>query len=232
MEDLMMKQTLKKFQDRVLNYRKSSLSAAGVLGLMPAAAVYHLIDYLGLNGGVLQGNLTVLFLGLPIFFTLWLFRTHDVQRQIDKTQGQIDKTQENTNNSSFFECARMLTTEDSLSKKVALEQLVYLKNETKFDKKRIDCLTRNINLRDKNLRNTRLTNLHFFKVILIKTDLTNANLEQVDLRNTDLRDAILERAILTGAKLKGATYNSKTNFQGTYLESREARDKAGMECVS
>ena len=174
-------------QDCALKYRKSFLVVAGILGVIPATATYYLIGCLGLNEGTLRSNLTILALGLPIFFTLWLFRTHDVQRQIDKTQGQIDITQEQINitqeqvdkaqkqiditqesihNNFFFECVRMLVTKESFPMKMALEQLSYLKRETKFDKKRIDYLTQNISLEGKNFKGARLNDL----------DLSNANL--------------------------------------------------------
>ena len=210
----------KTFRERILKHRECALIFFGVVGIVLALIIYSLTWLIGLgndNGNkVLQSSLTILALGLPIFFTLWLFRTHDVQQQIDKTQ-------ENTNNSSFFECARMLIAEDSLSKKTALEQLAYLKNETELDEKRIDHLTQHIDLSGKNLTDARLHNLDLSNTKLIQTDLTDANLEQVDLRGADLSEAILEKAIL-----KGAIYNSKTIFKNTHFGNREARDKTRM----
>ena len=196
-------------QDCILKYRKSSLVVAGLLGLGLAILIYYLTGYLKPKNQILQSSLTILALGLPTFFILWLFRTHDVQRQIDKTQGQIDIpqeqvhkaqeqiditqeqvhkaqeqidiTQEGINNSSFLECARMLTTDVSSSTQtakhqyvVALEQLAYLRNKTEFDKERIDYLTQNINLRGQNLTGARLNNLDLSKANLHDTILNDA----------------------------------------------------------
>ena len=230
-----MKQALKNFQDCILKYRKSSLVAAGILGLMLAMAIYCLTSYLSLKPEILQSSLTILFLGIPTLFIIWLFRTHDVQRQIDKTQESI-------NNSSFFECARMLTTESDLSRKmafeqiayiknktefninrigdslstesakhqyvVALEQLAYLRRETGFDKKRIDLLTKNLVLKDKNLKFTQLSGIN----------LSGANLEKAYLTG-----ACLEIAKLSGANLQGVDFVS-ANLRNADLEYSDIRD--------
>ena len=178
-----------------IKYRTILLVAAGFLGVYLAPHIYYVTDNLGLKNDILQNSLTILTLGLPTFFTLWLFRTHDVQRQIDKTQ-------ENTNNSSFFECARMLTTKDPLSIKIALEQLAYLRNETEFDKKRIDHLTQNLNLSELELGGARLNNLDFSKAIFDATILNFAK-----LKGTKLNETICD-AISLGA----AVYSQTTKF--------------------
>ena len=246
----------KTFHAWILENRERALLFASLAGIVLAFIIYGLTCLIGLgndNGNkILQSSLTILALGLPTFFILWLFRTFDVQRQIDKTQGQINKTQEqinkaqeqiamtqkSINNSSFFECARILIADDYSSPNtepttdryaVALEQLAYLRRETRFDEERIDYLTRRLSLRKRDFCSAQLSGLDLFDAKLALTDLTNANLEQVDLRSADLRDTILERAILTGTNLKGAIYNDKTNFQGTPLENKEARDEAGMK---
>ena len=164
----------------LLEHREPSLILAGVLGIGFAFAIYCGTELFELgNNSNLQSGLTLLALGLPTFFILWMFRTYDVQRQLDKTQ-------ENINNSTFFECARMLMGESSqrsLHQRIALEQLAYLKNKTSFDREKIDMLTRNLNLDNSDLRNAYLENLDF-----CGTDLSGAN--------------------LVGAKLKGAKYNN------------------------
>ena len=164
----------------LLEHREPSLILAGVLGIGSAFAIYcWTVSSYGPGNEILQSSLTVLALGLPTFFILWIFRTYDVQRQLDKTQ-------ENINNSTFFECTHMLMDESpkgSLRPRIALEQLAYLKNKTNFDSEKIDMLTRNLNLRN--------------------SDLINAYLENLDFCDTDL-----SQTSLTGANLKGAKYNN------------------------
>ena len=210
-----------------VNHRRCSLVGAGILGIGLAFFIYpdYIYDLINsyssinniLHNGILHNSITILFLGLPIFYTLWKFRTHDIQKQIAKTE-------ENTNNSTFFECARMLTEEksaegksiqqDSLSKKTALEQLAYLKKETGFDKNRIGSLTRGLYLKGKNFNFARfsgldlsIANLNEAKLAhaeLTGTKLTVANLSGADLSGTDLTEAKLNGADLTGAKLNKA----------------------------
>ena len=84
----------------ILQYRTYSLGWASLIGIIFAFVVYWI--FCALKNYVLHGSLTILALGLPAFFVLWLFRTNDVRRQIDKTE-------ENTNNSTLFECVKILT---------------------------------------------------------------------------------------------------------------------------
>ena len=86
----------------ILENRIRSLVLAGLIGMLLAYSMHKFFPYIhDTSNPVLHSSLTILALGLLTFFVLWLFRTEDVQRQIDKTE-------ENTNNSTFFECARML----------------------------------------------------------------------------------------------------------------------------
>ena len=187
-------------------YRKTFLVLAGISGGVLAYGMYKFFPYTSnTDNPFLHSSLTILFLGLPTFFILWLFRTHDVKKQIDKTE-------ENTNDSTFFECARMLIEatqqrgeqleKKSLLTKIALEQLAYLKRETGFNKERIDLLTQGLNLRD------------------------------LDLRYTDLRGLNLSRSNVTDTRFNNASYNADTKFDGTVLDSRNARDGAGMRDIS
>ena len=114
-----------------------SLVLAGLIGIALVYAVYPSFEGLKEDNPTLRSSLAILVLGLPTFFTLWLLRTHDVQRQINKTKESI-------NNSTLFESVKMLTEkypegytkENSLSAKIALEQLAYLRREPGFDKER------------------------------------------------------------------------------------------------
>ena len=238
----------------ILKNRTYSLFRAGLIGIVLAISMYW--GFFLLENTVLRGSLTILALGLPTFFILWLFRTEDVQRQIDKTE-------ENTNNSTFFECARMLiestqqeeeVKEKSLSAKIALEQLAYLRKETGFDEKKIDTLTKRCDLEKKNLNNALLSGLDLSgaklnNAQLISTDLSNTDLFCSDLINTYLSYAKLNNTNLKYAKLnnanlkstnlsdvvyndetewQGATYDDKTNFGDTKFKDKRARDDAGM----
>ena len=235
------------FIDFILKYRKWSLLGAGFLGLVLATNVLILINSSGSDSctalyeivtfikghQVLVSSITILALGLPTFFTLWLFRTHD--------------TQENINNSTFFECARLLATkdspegsdkypiEDSLPKEIALEQLAYLKRETSFDKKKIDLLTRNLFLIKKEfsyvqLSGIDLSGVNLQQAILVRADLTRAglrladlsrtNLSRANLSNADLSRANLSNADLTGADLSGAIFNRLESSVG-YLRDAD-----------
>ena len=191
-----------------VNHRRCSLLRAGILGVLSAFFIYYF--FFGLKHDILRSSITILFLGLPTFYVLWRFRTHDVQEQIAKTE-------ENTNNSTFFECARMLAEEkppehDSLSKKTALEQLAYLKRETCFDKNRIDSLTRGLHLSGEIFEFARFNGLdlsmaNLNKAKLAHADLTGANLTGAKLSNVDLTGANLTGAILNGATLLNVTLN-------------------------
>ena len=233
-----------------VNHRRCSLLRAGILGAGLACIAYCLTSISGLCNDILQSSITILALGLPTFYVLWKFRTHDVQRQIDKVQEQIAKTEENTNNSTFFECARILTEEksaegkstqhDSLSKKTALEQLAYIR-KTGFDEKRIDSLTKGLNLRDKifylarfngldlsianlygakligaNLRGAELNRANLTRAKLIGADLTGANLTNAELTGADLTGAKLNDADLANAELNGADL-TKADLRGADL---------------
>ena len=87
--------------DYKLYIRIILLIFGGILGLVLA---FFTIKYLpnmlsSLNhlDSKLVSSLVILALGLPTFFILWWFRTKDVKTQIEKSQKQIEKTQENIN---------------------------------------------------------------------------------------------------------------------------------------
>ena len=215
----------------ILKYRKTFLVLAGILGMGLACGVYQFfLDALENNNDILHSSLTILALGLPTFFILWLFRTWDVQRQIDKTE-------ENTNNSTFFECARMLMEGKDLQKRVALERLAYLRRETGFNNKSIDILIqgtgakklsyadlRGLDLSGYNLSSSSLDNADLRDTILVDANLVGADLSGADLSGANLYGADLGSANLKDIKLSSATkYNDKTK-----IANKEIFDKAGM----
>lgn len=238
----------------ITKYRKSSLLAAGLFGVGLAFVLFPLlIDTVSFIGDqfvsssqgyktTLRAHVTLLLLGLPIFFVLWLFRTYDVQRQIDKSQESI-------HNSSFFECARMLTDENDLAKKIALEQLAYLKEKSAFDEERIDFLTQGISLIGKDstkvvFRHARLKGLNLSKASMCGISLTMADLREVNLSGADLSRADLSGADLRGARLEGtiwqdglgaAFYDTDTKFPNDFYPDTAGlvlRNKQELEVFS
>ena len=232
-----------------VKYRKSFLFLAASLGLglffcmyyPPEVITYYLPEWSNFFKNfwedkrlepLTRNSLSLLVLGLPTFFLLWIFRTYDVRQQLEKTQKNIDKTeksikktQESIDNSTFFECASLLANEEKeVSKKIALEQLIYLGQKNPSYKERIDSLTQGlplekanlsfaeldyINLSNANLRNAILTEVKLIKANLIDakligTDLTDANLSGADLINANLSGADLINANLTGTDLTDA----------------------------
>ena len=209
-------------KDLILKYRIISLAGAGFLGYKFAGEACDIVPFCipGGNNNVLESSITILALSIPTLFILWLFRTHD--------------TQENINNSTFFECARLLATEDSpgedekdriensLPKKIALEQLAYLKRETGFDKKRIDLLTNNLSLNNKEFSCAQLCDINLSAAKLIKTSFNGADLSNADLSNADLSNAELIYANLKGADLVSA-YLQKACLMHANLEGADLR---------
>ena len=222
----------------MLKHRIIVLALTSISGIGLAHCIYNFFSgERDLNNPVLHSSLTILALGLPTFFILWLFRTRDVQ--------------ENINNSTSFECARMLAekyVEGNIAvispQKIALEQLAYLKRKTSFDKEKIDILTKGLRLRGIYLDHARLSGLNLSRSKLESAKLNNADLSgvnlagaylgEVDLRGANLRGADLRGADLTNfidddkTKWKGAFYSYTTKFNGTRLESEANCKKEDM----
>ncbi len=225
----------KNYKPWILENRTYSLGWAVLIGMILALVVYWV--FFLLKNDILRSSLTILALGLPTFFTLWLFRTYDVDRQIDKTE-------ENTNNSTFFECVKMLTEkyseeyteENSLSTKIALEQLAYLRRETGFEKKRIDLITQGLDLNRIYLEDAHLSGLDLSRASLRQAHLEGANLSGTNLSGTNLYHSYLQGTNLSNFidnvkdknKWRFASFWNGTKFDGTWLESTEMRDAAGM----
>ena len=217
------KQLDKRFIDWFLDNRKCSLLGAGILGLVFAFATYYVATCFCLTNDILKSSITILALGLPTFFILWMFRTHDVQEQLKKAEEQLKKTEESTNNNTFFECARLLAAEPPLSKKIALIQLAYLRRETSFDKEKIDSTTKNISLNGQDLSFAQLRGINLSGALLI-----NTSFREADLRGVNFRKA----KELNVNKFYKAKYDDETDFTGTSLDGKDVpRDKAGMEYI-
>ena len=189
------------------------------------------------QGRWLDSSLTTIFLALPTLFVLWLFRTNDTREQIEKTNEQIENTQNNTLTSILTHAMDMITSDDLRRRSTGLIQLGLFKKQTDKYNAQIDSATRNIDLTPHKSAGVPLSNnikiLHKYKKALLKkaalkgmdlsgAKLSGANLQfadliGTDLTNVDLVDADLTDADLTDADLKGATfddakYNDKTIF--------------------
>ena len=224
----------------ILKYRKSTLIVAAAIGYVFANYACDIVSFCTPEKPVLESSITILALGLPTFFILWLFRTHD--------------TQENINNSTFFECARLLATkdstenqtkdsnenqtkdsnenraegpdknqiEDSLPQKIVLTQLAYLRRETSFDKKKIEGLTKNIFLDKKVLISAQLSGIYLSCARLRKAFLGDADLKGADLSNANLEGANLTIANLSNADLRFAELGN-ANLKGANLKGADLR---------
>ena len=210
--------------DYFVNHRIKSLFLAAGLGLVLFICMYYLLGWSDFLknlwedeklADLTRNSLSLLFLGLPTFFILWVFRTHDVRKQID--------------NNTFFECVRLLASKEEkvISTKVALEQLMYLRRKNPSYKRRIDSLTRGIPLEKANLYFAQLYDINLFLADLTGTYLTHANLSGAnltgaDLTDTNLCDTILADAKLYGTNLKKALYCATAIFEGArYDETTE-----------
>ena len=140
--------------------------------------------------------------GLPAAFCLWLFRTKDRKDQIEKAEGQIQKTQENIQASLLANSLTLLASDSPKARKVGLVQLLQLRNKEKVYKDQIDIATPGTGLKGAYLQNADLRN----------AQLQNANLEYVNLQRADLRGANLKGANVLEAKFEGAQYNAQTIF--------------------
>ena len=199
----------KLLRDFSVEYRIIYLFLAAVLGLLLFGYTYYYLSTCTFSlckkfGDLTHNSLSLLVLGLPTFFVLWVFRTHDVQRQID--------------NNTFFECTHLLASnEKKVSKKIALEQLVYLKQKNSIYQKRIDSLTRGISLEEATLNFAQLYDINLSGAILINayligTNLRSANLTYAYLNGADLNYAYLHNANLTEAKLYGANLEKAEHY--------------------
>ena len=112
-----------------LKQRKTGLIITAVLGLILACLIYCFACSLNFDERIIA-SLTMLFLGLPTFFLLWVFRTND--------------TKENIHNNAFFGALGLLGNQET--KREAIIQLMYLRNKLGVFKEQIDKTTSGINL--------------------------------------------------------------------------------------
>jgi len=212
---------------------------ATMLGVLLAKyGRFILLDFFGVKynlGNKLEDSLYFfLFLaGLPVFLTLWTFRTYD------------NKLRE------FFEAVRLLG--DEKNKRIGIMLLMYLKRTKKVFIKEIDAITSNsfftkVNLSNLDLRKANFSKSDLREVFLIGTnlegavlkeiilfgahlvgtnlkgaDLTEANLVKAHLKGADLTEANLVKAHLKGANLTGANM-VKANLSDVDLRDIDLKD--------
>ena len=221
-------------QETYLENRKSSLLLFAFLGLVLFFIVYFIMKFLFSNNvnelSTLQTYFLILILGLPTFFMLWLFRTHDALESI--------------NNSSLFFALQHLSEEKNVARKTAgLVQLMYLKNVKKVYKDQIKFATpgihlpgarlRGINLSGADLEEVNLSEARLQTANLSKTYLQKANLSEARLQTANLSEAWLWEADLTGADLTETdlteTDLTKADLRGTKLRESKNLEKAILE---
>ena len=140
-------------------------------------------------GEVIYPHMRGLFLGLPVFYLLWYFRTYDTDRNI--------------NNSSFFGALGLL--KDQETKRQAIIQLMHLKNVKKVFKEEIDKSTHGLDLRKvdlseiDDLQGINLRGANLEEAILMSSNLKMANLQSTKLKQTNFMMAKLQGADLTNS---------------------------------
>ena len=155
-------------------------------------------------------QLFILIAGLPVFLTLWAFRTYD------------------KNNQLLFGAIGLLG-DDSTKRQALALSLAFLRNKKKVFIDEIDQITQGADLTSYTMDST---GKKMKKIILSDLDLQGMNfkyanfnhtvLKRVDLQNADLIGADLQNADLTKASLQGANIK-ETEFSGAFLYSTDLR---------
>ena len=204
----------------IYKWRKSCLLAAALIG---SASFYFFLRcwpelalHVGLDGNSDNGNsnsrirtsLSLLFLGLPMAYFLWLFRTHD--------------TLENINRPAFFDASKLLASKDTKEKEFGIRQLAHLRNEVGAHKDEIDALTKRLVL-----NNVMLTGINLKGFKLQGANLQGANLHGANLRGANLQEADLRGTNLQEADLRGAKYDDQTQFPEGFNPRKAGMIKEG-----
>ena len=196
----------------IYKWRKSCLFLSALIG---SASFYfflsywpELAPYIGLEGNSdsrIRASLALLFLGLPLGYLLWLFRTHD--------------TLENIHRPTFRDALQLLGSTDSEERKrgFGIRLLSYLRNEVKAHVREIDALTKKLSLNCTELRGINLKNFQLQEANLENAKLQEANLQHAKLQNAKLQHAKLQEANLQHAKLQEANLQH-AELQGAKLQ--------------
>ena len=145
----------------------------------------------------IEKNFTLLILGLPTFFLLWIFRTLD--------------TKESLNSNSFFGALNLIAG-DKNQKRYGLITLIDLKKKNVY-KDKINSI----------LQNMDVVGANFSKLNLSNSDLSGVNFQESDLRGSKLQEADLQRANLVYADLQEANLQD-ADLQGVNLDYANLQD--------
>ena len=142
-------------------------------------------------------HLSLAIIALPISIALWCFRTYDNKM------------------SSFLQASSHLGGGNS-EKRMAIIQLMLLKNKEQVFTQEIDRLTQGISLEGEEKRGA-IKRLNLSNLDLREINFSNSNLNHVDLSGSELQNANFSNAILIHSIVLGA------NLQGVDLSRAELK---------
>ncbi len=142
-------------------------------------------------------HIRTILLAIPAATLLWLFRTHDVEEQITKSQDSI-------NLNILFKGIDGVNSQNEQEIRSGFTLLVKLRSDG-YLKSEIDTVTRNI----------RFTGTSFIGVKFDGLDLTNAKFENKNYSNIDFRDCTFN-----GTNLSSATFDRATFYNVEMLSSQ------------
>ena len=149
----------------------------------------------------IEKNFTLLILGLPTFFLLWIFRTLD--------------TKENLNSNSFFGALDLIAGNEN-QKRYGLITLIDLKKKNVY-KDKINSILQNMDVVGANFSKLNLSNADLSGVNFQKSNLRGAKLQEADLQGANLQGSGLQGADLQGANLKEVSLD-RTYLRGAKLQ--------------
>ena len=223
-----------------------SLMAGGIAIIVLVPVITSLINWIAELSGVgktlfmnsgngesantFQVYLSLLIGSLPMVTVLWLFRTHDIRQQIERTK----KIEESANSSKRSICADILSTglrlisSDSVSERgIGLAQLALVRRESSEFSNQIDAVTQDLMLYQEahseskeaviKLRGAKLKGVKLRGSIMKRADFEGADLEESDLEGAHFGDANLQGVNLKRANLK------ETNLEGACLKEASLR---------
>ena len=199
----------------IIEHRKTSLLLFGLCGLGLAILAYCYLPCVLLSTEYrLKTSLVMLILALPTVFLIWVFRTHDIQEQIQEAR----KSNQFNN---FANALKLFVEKENIeANSIGLKLLMEIKHQELYGRQidyggQIDLATRN-----KNLQGAKLQRADLQKADLQRADLQKADLQKADLQEADLQGAFLQRANLQEADLQKA-FLSLTDLQEADLQKAD-----------
>ena len=189
--------------------RKLWIFGSAIVGIILTLSFYFIFkDWLEKR---LLANLTLLALSLPTIFLLWLYRTYDVKKQIEKTE-------DNTHQTNYLKAIDLILEGYIKAKKGESEDDKKTNNELDRQTKIKKITTGSIQLsrlRSKEILQDEIN--HNSQYLLKGADLQGAYLQGANLEGANLEGANLQGADLQGADLQGANLQG-ANLQGADLQ--------------